>query len=177
MVLSVSFVPYSRPLEGLTTLRAKLKNKITTPDVLSVQFDFAQCPVIWRHHIWGAAEYAPEIANGIFFYGEKETVFVTDDKWIAVPKGKGERKTTPAGADLGARHMEGFLQAVRTRQQPICPIEDAYASALTVQLAMISYETGSKVVWDAATEQIRDNPAASRLLKRDYRAPWQHPWS
>jgi predicted dehydrogenase len=153
------------------------KNKITTPDVLNVQFDFAQCPVIWRHHIWGAAEYAPEIANGIFFYGEKETVFVTDDKWIVVPKGKGERKTTQAGADLGARHMEGFLQAVRTRQQPICPVEDAYASALTVQLAMIAYETGSKVVWDAATEQIRDNPAASRLLKRDYRAPWQHPWS
>jgi hypothetical protein len=64
---------------------------------------------------------------------------------------------------------------VRARQQAACAPEDAYASTLTVQLAMISYETGTKVVWDAAAEKIIDNPAASRLLKRAYRAPWQHP--
>jgi hypothetical protein len=30
--------------------------------------------------------------------------------------------------------------------------------------------------WDAAAEQIRDNRAAARLLKREYRKPWVHPY-
>jgi predicted dehydrogenase len=152
------------------------KDKFTTPDILNVHFDFEKCPVIWRHHIWGAAEYSPEVANGIFFYGEKQTVFVTDDRWTIIPKGRGERKETKAGADMGTKHMAAFLQAVQTREQPLCTPADAYNSATTVQLAMISYETGTKVAWDAASEQIIDNPAASKLLKRDYRAPWQHPY-
>ena len=29
--------------------------------------------------------------------------------------------------------------------------------------------------FEAACKKIIDNPAAARLLKRDYRAPWQHP--
>ncbi len=78
------------------------KDKITTPDVLTAHFEFASCPVTWRHHIWGAEEYAPEVNNGIFVYGEKETVFVTDNKWIVIPRGKGkERKTTEVKSDAG----------------------------------------------------------------------------
>ncbi len=153
------------------------KDKITTPDVLAAHFEFEKCPVTWRHRIWGAAEYAPEISNGIFFYGEKETVFVTDSKWIIIPRGKGkERKVIETKSDAGTLHMADFLNAVRSRQQPSCLIEDAYQSTTTVKLAMIAYDTGAKIVWDAASEQIAGNAAASRLLKRDYRAPWQHPW-
>jgi len=44
-----------------------------------------------------------------------------------------------------------------------------------VKLAMISYETGSKVTWDASREQIVGDAEASALLKRDYRAPYRHP--
>ena len=67
-----------------------LKDKITTPDVLTAHFEFASCPLTWRHRIWGAEEYAPEIANGIFFYGEKETIFVTDDRWEVIPQRQGQ---------------------------------------------------------------------------------------
>jgi hypothetical protein len=44
-----------------------------------------------------------------------------------------------------------------------------------VKLAMISYDTGCKIAWDAQAETIPGNPEAARLLKRDYRAPWVHP--
>jgi hypothetical protein len=40
---------------------------------------------------------------------------------------------------------------------------------------MIAYETGRKLHWDPEHEQIRDDPQAAALLKRDYRAPWKHP--
>jgi predicted dehydrogenase len=154
------------------------KDKITTPDVLTAHFDFEKCPVVWRHRMYGAAEYTPETSNGIFFYGEKETVFVSDNRWVVVPKGRGQQhKVTEARADMGTAHMAAFLTAVRTRQEPepLCTPADSHLSTSTVQLAMIAYETGGKVTWNAAAAQIEDNPAAARLLKRDYRSPWKHP--
>ena len=155
-----------------------LNGRITTPDVLSAHFEFASCPVTWRHRIWGAEEYNPEVANGIFFYGEKETLFVTDERWEVIPRGKNkERQAHEAKANAGLLHMKEFLNAVRTRQQPGCRIEDAYASTTTVKLAMIAYETGCKIAWDAQGEQIINNPTAAKLLKREYRAPWKHPYS
>ena len=92
-----------------------LKDKITTPDVLTAHFDFATCPLSWRHRIWGAEEYTPKVANGIFFYGEKETIFVTDDRWEIIPRGKGkERQVREAKAEAEVLHMAEFLNAVRT---------------------------------------------------------------
>ena len=181
----IHLVDATRWILGETTPRAVtaaggiyyLKDKITTPDVLTAHFEFEKCPFTWRHRIWGAEEYAPEVSNGIFFYGEKETVFVTDAKWIVIPRGKGkERKVNETKSDAGVLHMADFLAAVRSRKQPSCQIEDAYQSTATVKLAMIAYDTGAKIAWDAASEQIVGNDDASKLLKRDYRAPWQHPW-
>jgi predicted dehydrogenase len=153
-----------------------LKGKITTPDVLTAHFDFATCPLTWRHRLWGAEEYTPEVSNGLFFFGEKETVFVTDDRWVVIPKGKNaERQVNKAAADAGKLHMAEFLSAARTRKQPGCPIEEGLRSTAAVKLAAIAYETGSKIVWDPSKEAILDNPAAGALLKRAYRSPWVHP--
>jgi predicted dehydrogenase len=154
------------------------KDKITTPDVLTAHFEFDSCPVVWRHRMYGAAEYTPAVSNGIFFYGEKETVFVTDDRWEVVAKdAKAPHKVTEARADMGPAHMAAFLTAVRTREpEPLVTPADAHLSTSAVQLAMIAYESGGKVTWDAATGQIEGAAAAAGLLKREYRAPWKHPY-
>jgi len=154
-----------------------LKGKITTPDVLTAHFDFEACPLTWRHRLWGAEEYTPEVSNGLFFYGENETVFVTDNRWVVIPKGKGaERQTYSVSADAGKLQMAEFLDAVRSRGQTGCVIEEGLRSTVTVKLAMLAYETGAAVEWDAATETIKGNSAASALLKRPYRTPWEHPY-
>jgi predicted dehydrogenase len=152
------------------------KDKITTPDILTVQFDFDACPVVWRHRIWDAQEYTPEVSNGIFFYGENGTIFVTDDRWVMIPKDKSQqRQEHKAGADMGTAHMAEFLSAVRSRKPPGCTIEDGYRSTTAVKLAMIAYDVGARVTWDEKSQQIVDNPKAAELLKRPYRAPWKHP--
>jgi predicted dehydrogenase len=154
-----------------------LTDKITTPDVMTAHFEFASCPLTWRHHIWGAEEYTPETSNGIFFFGDKETIFVTDDRWEIIPCGKGkERQVQHAKADMGELHMAEFLKAVRSREQPGCVIADAYITTTAVQLAMIALDTGTKITWDSQAENVVDNPAAAKLLKRDYREPWKHPY-
>ena len=70
----------------------------------------------------------------------------------------------------------GYLQGPvgQCQSQPGC--QDAYLSTSTVKLAMIAYETGSRIEWDAKQEQILGNPAAANLLRREYRKPWVHPY-
>lgn len=154
-------------------------DKITTPDILTTHFEFETCPLVWRHRMFGAAEFTPEVSNGIFFYGEKGTVFVTDDRWVVIPKERGATKqVNEARADMGVVHMQDFLTAVRTRdkQGSLVTAADAHLSTTAVQLAMIAYESGEKVRWDATAQQIEDSPAAARLLQRHYRASWEHPY-
>lgn len=153
------------------------KDKITTPDILSVHFDFETCPVFWNHRIYGAAEYTAEVANGIFFYGDKGTVFVTDQRWVIIPKGRdAQRIEHNVGADMGTAHMTEFLDAVRGRTQPGCTIEDGHRSTTTVKLAMIAYDVGARIAWDEQTEQITNHAQANDMLQRPYRAPWKHPF-
>jgi signal recognition particle GTPase len=78
--------------------------------------------------------------------------------------------------DTGHKHVQNWLEAIRSQKQPMCLPEDAFRSTATVQLAMIAYKTGSRVFWDSQKEQIVGNPAAAKLLKREYRAPYQHPY-
>ena len=155
----------------------RLKGRITTPDALTAHFEFDQVPVTWTHRIFGSAEYTPETTNGMFFYGEKETVYLTDERYVVIPTTKGlERRTVEAKNDQQTEHVAEWLEAVRTRGTVSCPPEDAYRSTAAVQLAMIAYKSGGRVDWDASTEQVSGNPKAAALLKRDYRGPWVHPW-
>ncbi len=181
----IHLIDATRWVLGETTPRAVqatgglyyFKGKITTPDILTAHFDFERCPVTWRHRIWGAQEYRPEVQNGIFFYGEKGTVFATDRTWIIIPKGrKVQPKINEIGSDMGPAHMADFLEAVRRRRQPLCTTEDGYYSTTTVKLAMIAYETESKINWDRESQRIVGNPKAAKLMKRKYRMPWKHPY-
>lgn len=154
------------------------QGKITTPDTLTAHFEFERCPVVWRHRIWGAVEYDPELSNGIRFYGEKATVFVNDDRWVVIPKAKGaERKTVEVKTDMGLEHVKNWLAAIRGEAKPMCVPEDGFVSTAMVQLGMTSYKTGHRVVWDSKSEQIVGNPTAARLLKREYREPYVHPYT
>jgi predicted dehydrogenase len=153
-----------------------LKGKITTPDVLTAHFEFAECPLTWRHRIWGAQDFDAATSNGIFLYGEKETVFCSDNRWIVLPKGRDAKpEVHESQTDSSGLHMAEFLDAVRTRKQPSVSTAEAHLSTTAVKLAMISYETNCKLIWDAATGEIPGNREAAKLLKREYRAPWKHP--
>lgn len=150
---------------------------ITTPDVMTAFFDFETCPVIWRHRLWGATEYTSEVSNGIFFYMERGTVFVSDRRWIIIPKEEGkERQDKSLRTAMGEEHMRNFLNAVRSREQPDCLIDDAAISTATVQLGMIAWQVKQQVGWDHQAGTVKDNPKAEALLRREYRSPYKHPY-
>ena len=69
-------------------------------------------------------------------------------------------------------HQQNFLDCVKSRKPTITPAETAHHSAIPGHLGLISMLTGRKLRWDVKHEKIIGDPEASKLLTRDYRAPW-----
>ncbi len=156
-----------------------LEGKITTPDTLNATMNFAGCPVIWQHRMWGTGDLNKQYNNGVFFYGENGTLFASDRKLVVMPNEKDKEQETMEINTPGMQenHVANFLQAVKAKDKSLlsCPIEDAFQSTATVQLAMISYYTDSKVSWDAQAQKIVGNKDASKLMARPYRGKYERP--
>ena len=72
-------------------------------------------------------------------------------------------------------HVRNFLDCVKSRQTPLADLEGAHQTSVACHLANISMRTGRVILWDPASNDIVDDPAASALLTKLYRAPWdQH---
>jgi len=73
-------------------------------------------------------------------------------------------------------HVANFLQCIRSREETITSAPTAHSAITAGLLGEIAMKTGQKLLWDPKTERFTDNnPHASRLLRRPYRAPWTLP--
>ena len=72
-----------------------------------------------------------------------------------------------------ADHQQNFLDCIKTRQQTVTPVEVGHNSAIPGHLCHIAMITGRKIRWDAKEEKIIGDPAASKLMTREYRGPWK----
>lgn len=156
-----------------------LKDKITTPDTLHALMKFEDCPVIWQHRLWGPGDLNPQYNNGIFFYGEKATLFASDNKLILMPAGRNQEQQvldipTP---DAQEKHVLEFIEAIRRNDKSLasCTTIDAWKSTAAVQLAMASYYTDTEVKWDNHNQTVIDNSEALKLMARTYRAGYSRP--
>lgn len=157
----------------------ELQGKITTPDTLTATMYFKNCPVTWQHRLWGSGDLNPQYNNGVFFYGEKATVFAADRKVVIMPAGRNQEQEVREIKTQGMQenHVADFLNAVKAKDKSLlsCTVEDALQSTATVQLAMISYYSGSTVRWDSSKMAVINNEKASRLLARSYRTGYNRP--
>ena len=70
-------------------------------------------------------------------------------------------------------HRRNFLDSVKSRKPTITPVQVAHHSTIPGHLGLISMLVGRKLQWDVAKEQILNDPAATELLSRPYRAPYK----
>ena len=167
-----------------TTIEAQggiyaLQGQTNTPDTLTATMLFDKVPLIWHHRLWGTGEIDPQYNNGIFFHGDKGTLYAADNRLVLKTTG---RDSQPEIMEIPSprmqeEHVAEFIHAVRTGNRELisCTIDDAFRSTATVQLAMIAYETGSRVQWDEQRQTITGNEAAAALLARPYREGYQRP--
>jgi len=156
-----------------------LQGKTNTPDTLSATMHFGEVPLVWHHRLWGTGEIDPQYNNGIFFHGEKGTLFAADNRLVLKLAGRDSQQEVMEipSPRMQEEHVAEFIRAVRTGNGKLisCTIDDAFRSTATVQLAMIAYETGSRVQWDEQLQTITGNEAAAALLARPYRERYQRP--
>jgi predicted dehydrogenase len=74
-------------------------------------------------------------------------------------KGAGEAKpsegpATVTDAEETQRHMQNFVDCVRSRKEPNCPFEIGFRSAIACQMAVAAYRQGRTVRWDAKQQEI-----------------------
>ena len=119
-----------------------------------------------------------DIKGGTKWIGTEGWVWVTREAFAASNPEWKKYKNLPD--DLrkvklyeSSNHQRNFLDCVKSRQPTITPIQTGHHSAIPGHLGLISMLTGRKIRWSVADEVILDDPGASQLLSRDYRAPYK----
>jgi predicted dehydrogenase len=166
--------------------------KSNISDTQTATFEYDDLTAVWQHRTWGAPP-DPKYPWALTLFGDKGTLKASVTSYDFIPmKGEAIHKdcvvekeqfpedTTEKDIELHAApatraHMLDFLAAVDKRSRPIADIEQGHISTASCILANLSMETGRPLVYDPKKRQIVDDRAANKLLRRDYRRPWQRP--
>jgi predicted dehydrogenase len=71
-------------------------------------------------------------------------------------------------------HYHDFIESVRSRKDPLSPVEVGHRTATICHLGNIAMKLNRKFRWDPKAEQIIGDDAASQMLQRPHRAPWKY---
>jgi predicted dehydrogenase len=168
--------------------------KSNISDTQTATYEYPDFDMVWQHRTWGTPT-DPDYPWALFIYGEKGTLkastmradFIPHDKNakplhfdVVYEKEQYPEDVTEKDIELNAapatrRHMLDFLAAIEKRSRPIADIEQGHISTASCILANIAMETGRPVVYNPEQRQVIGDEQAAKLLRRPYRAPWQHP--
>ena len=70
------------------------------------------------------------------------------------------------------QHSADFLRSVRTRQDPVSPVEAGHAASTLGNVADIALRLGRKLKWDPAAGRFLGDDDANNMLSRPMRSPW-----
>jgi hypothetical protein len=112
---------------------------------------------------------------GIRFEGTNGWVFVNRSGLQAQPPALLTVRFAPRDFRLyeSRHHHQDFLDGVRTRQDPVCPVEVGHRSNVLCNLSDIATRLGRKLRWDLARERFPNDEQANRMLARAMRPPWR----
>ena len=116
-----------------------------------------------------------DIRMGTKWIGEDGWVWVNrGGKVEAEPKKLVEEKFGPNDIHLfnSPGHWRNFLDCVKTRKATLTPCEVAHRSATPGHLGQIAMLLGRKIRFNPETEEIIDDPTATKMLSRAMRSPW-----
>jgi predicted dehydrogenase len=163
----------------------------TIPDTMQVSFEFAS-GAIATFCIYEAS------SGDLFDFGEvqlrgsKATLNVDEGGYRIVPARPGQFQTWKARGEVeefswkeiadpgdGSNSnstqvlVRNFLACVKSRETPLCPLEEGHRSTSFAHLANIALKTKRRLEWDAEAERFTNSEEANSLLHYDYRSPWK----
>ena len=168
------------------------KSNIADTQVATFEYEGLNCA--WTHRSWGLPA-DPDYPWALFIHGEKGVLkastmradFLPHDKKAAplhfdcvfekeqFPEDVTEKDNELNAAPATRRHMLDFLAAIDSRGRPIADIEQGHISSASCILANVAMGLGRPLAYDPKTRTIPGDEAATKLLRRPYRAPWVRP--
>ncbi|HZL36204.1 MAG TPA: Gfo/Idh/MocA family oxidoreductase [Tepidisphaeraceae bacterium] len=112
--------------------------------------------------------------NGVTFKGTDGWIFVTRGK-LTASNPDFLTQPLPASAHrlyVSNDHKGNFFECVRTRKQPVAPVEVGHRSVSVCHLGVLSIRLGRKLEWDPQKERFVNDPEADKWLTRPMRKPW-----
>ena len=162
-------------------------------DTQTAIFDYGDLQVVWQHRTWGGAP-DPQYPWGATFHGDKGTLRASVMGYDFTPSGDGqpihrdvtyeldqypedrtEKDLEKHCAPATRGHMRNFLSCIATRGRPVADIQEGHISTASCIMANLSVKLGRSLAWDGSAGQVVGDPEANLLLRRPYRAPWEHP--
>lgn len=168
--------------------------KSNIADTQTAIFEYEELNCIWQFRTWGTPA-DPEYPWAFIIYGDKGTLKGSTMKYEFIPAGKGtrivkdvvyEKEKFPEdlneprielnSAPATRLHMLNLLSAIKNDHLPVADIEEGHISTASCILANLSMELNRPLVYDPQKRICVNDPEATKLLKRPYRGPWQHPF-
>ena len=91
---------------------------------------------------------------------------------IRLPVSNSERKED-ASRNYIPDHVRNFIDSVKSRNDPVNPVEAGHRTATLCHVANIAMRLKRKLNWDPEREQFVNDEEANKLLDRPMRNPWQ----
>ncbi len=89
---------------------------------------------------------------------------------------QGEMVVSEYGRQTNEEHIGNFIDCIKSRNKPNSDIEDAFQSALLVQMANISSRVGNeKLIYNAKDNNFTNSKEANKYIRRKDRKPWLIP--
>jgi len=168
-----------------------VKDDRTIPDTMEVIFEF-DSGVMINFSIHEAGSGGGIQGGEVELSGSKGNLVADQNGYTVIPSRPGQFQTWKnlvepkevklnqerKFADLGISEnssgnlIRNFLDCVKTREEPWCPLEEGHRSTSFAHLANIALEVGGRIEWDAKNERITNNEKANELLHYEYRKPW-----
>lgn len=160
------------------------------PDTMQVTFEFASGVIISFCIYEGSS--GGLFPNGdIELRGTKGTVVASESGYRIQPTSRGQFQTwdkqmeaeeyspgDEALADGSSRNstanlVRNFLDCVKSRQAPLCTLEEGHRSTSFAHLANIALATRQRLEWNPVAEKFTNSLEANQMLHYEYRKPWK----
>lgn len=145
-------------------------------------FEFENFHMSWESNLLNQKEERKTERWGTYFYGTEGTFFLGwRDGWTFFPKKKGASIITekaqlnqPDGQNINLVWND-FIKSIESGDLPHADIEHGRQATNMCLLANLSANIGRSIEWDHEKDLILNDPAANKLLRRDYRGEWVYP--
>ncbi len=115
--------------------------------------------------------------KGVKFWGETGWIEVAREYFNASDQKFYAQKTEAVEGPYETRipHQVNFIESVRSRKDPVVPVEIGHSSCTVCTLGNIACDLKRTIKWDPSSETFVDDTdgAAAKHLHYEYRKPWK----